>query len=568
MSTERPDDVTAPEATEGLRGVSDTPWDDRLTRGSLLKKGAALAVGSGILAGGVQAAPGRVRQGAKGTLLVAMHGDMQNLDPNTQAFDLLTAEMLVNLYALPIRFKTPGFIRNGVPYAHANQFLGDAAESWTWNKDRTEVTFIIRPNLKFPDGSPLDAGAVKASLDRMFDVKGVGIYLYDMTGLKSKDGIQALDSRRIKFTLPASSSLLFGNMTETYSSALFNMNIVKQHATQDDPGAQQWLKTNVAGSGPYVLKEWNVGSGWTLEANPEYWFPVRTKNVTFQIIPDAQQRELLLRSGRVDMASAIPVKDVPRLQQDPNLTVISVPSRNIGYAGFDVTAKPFDNKLVRQALSYAVPYQTIVDQVLRGQGLQLKSPVAAGTPGSNFSYWKYHTNYDRAKELLSKAGYPRGFDIELAVPVGNPLDAETALWIQQGFQKIGVDVSITKMPLAAWTTRLVSGKHKFWYSSYAWIGINNDPLYAVYWLFANDCCHYGHYNNRQVAKLVFDSVNKPASDPKRKAVVNEVQRRIVEDAPWIFVMQPPSVYAMRKNVKGFVYYTAEGFLRYKDLYKV
>src|SRR5262249_28863498 len=157
----------------------------------------------------------------------------------------------------------------------------------------------------------------------------------------------------------------------------------------------------------------------------------------------------------------------------PNLSVISVPSRTVGYAGFDVASKPFDNKLVRQALSYAVPYRTIIERVLQGQGEQLKSPVAAGTPDSDFSFWHYDTDYTKAKELLQKAGYPKGFDAELTIPVGNQIDEETAIWIQQGLQKIGVNLSINKMPQAAFTTKLTAGQHKFWYSSYAWIGLNN-----------------------------------------------------------------------------------------------
>lgn len=560
---------------EGLESVA---WERPLTRRDMLIKtaaaGGALA-GAGLLATGAGAAPRALtrirRSSAAKTLFVANFGDMQNLDVHTSSTDLITGEMLTNLYSIPVTFKAPGFSRNGVEFADVNKFVGQAVESWKWNEKNTEVTFTVRKGIKFPDGSPLDAEAIKFSLDRGFDVKAVGSFLFAMVGLTQKDQIQVLDDRHLKFTLPKSTSLLFGNMSMFYGSAILNPKLLKEHVTSADPTAQGWLKTHTAESGPYVLKEWNVGSGWTLEANPEYWGAVsrvRSNKVVFSVVPDAQQRELLIRSGKVDMALGIPVKDVERLKKDPNLQVVSIPSREIAYAGFDTKSKPFDNKLVRQAISYAVPYDTIMREVMRGQGVQLKSAIPQGTPYSDFSFWHYNTDYDKAKSLLAKAGYPKGFDTELAVAVGNPVDEQTAAWIQQGLQKIGVDVSINKMPVAAFTAKLQAKEHKFWFSSTSWISINNDPFYHLYWLYAQDCCTYHHYQNPKVVALVNKWVNEPLNDPRRIAAVRQAQKIIVDDAPWIFLFQPPHIYVLRKNVKGFIYYSSEGFVRYAPLFKV
>jgi peptide/nickel transport system substrate-binding protein len=352
-------------------------------------------------------------------------------------------------------------------------------------------------------------------------------------------------------------------MAMFYGSAIMNPAIVKAHVTSSDPTAQGYFKTHTAESGPYTLKNWNVGSGWTLEANPDFWEPVATKTVQFQVIPDAQQRELLVKSGKVDLALGIPLKDVPSLRKASNLNVVSVPTREVAFAGFDVTKKPFDNKLVRQAILYAIPYQTIMQQVLHGQGVQLKSPIPAGTPDSSFSYWHYNTDYAKAKSLLAKAGHPKGFSMQLDIQTGNAIDEQTASWIQQGLQKIGISVSINKQPSAAFTAQLQAKKHPFWFSSTSWISINNDPLYHLYWLFDQSCCTYGNYLNPRVQKLVNTWVNAPLNDPRRKAAVHQAQQIIVEDAPWIFLFQPPQVYVTAKNVKGLVYYPTDLFLRYQ-----
>jgi peptide/nickel transport system substrate-binding protein len=552
-----------------MSDIWERSWERPLTRREVLLKsavtGGVLAAG-GALAGGAYARPTAAwiarRRAASATLFVANYGDMQNLDPYTSSADTLTGDILTNLYAIPVTFRLDG-TRSGARIAQSTQFRGQVASGWKWSKNRREIVFTIRPGSKFPDGTPIDAKAVKFSLDRCFDVKAVGSFLFSMVGLSSKDQIDVLDSHHVRLRLPKPTSLLFGNMAMFYGSAIMNPAIVKQHATSADPTAQGWFKTHTAESGPYTLKEWNVGSGWTLQANPEFWEPVATKTVQFQVIPDAQQRELLIKSGKVDLALGIPLKDVPALRKDPNLNVVSLPTREVAFAGFDVTKKPFDNKLVRQAILYAVPYRTIMQQVLHGQGVQLKSPIPAGTPDSDFSYWHYNTDPDKAKSLLSKAGYPKGFSTQLDIQTGNPIDEQTATWIQQGLQRVGIDVSINKQPSAAFTAQLQAKKHAFWFSSSSWISINNDPLYHLYWLFAQSCCTYGKYMNPKVVSLVNRWVNEPLDDPKRIAAVKQAQRIIIDDAPWVFLFQTPQIYVTRKNVKGLVFYPTDLFLRYQ-----
>ena len=553
--------------------MSDTsgqmPWERPLTRRDVLLRGAAAGgalVAGGALAQGAYARPTAAwiarRRAANATLFVANHGDMQNLDPYTSSADTVTGDILTNLYSIPATFKLDG-THNGARFAQSTQFRGQVASGWKWSKNRKEVVFTIRNGIKFPDGTPIDANAVKSSLDRCFDVQAVGSFLFSMVGLSANDQIDVLDDRHIRFTLPKPTGMLFGNMAMFYGSAIMNPSIVKQHQTKADPTAQGYFKTHAAESGPYLLKNWNVGSGWTLEANPNFWEPINTKTVQFQVIPDAQQRELLVRSGRIDLALGIPLKDVSALKKDPKLNVVSLPTRQVAFAGFDVTKKPFNNKLVRQAILYAVPYKTIMQQVLHGQGVQLKSPIPAGTPNSDFRYWHYDTDYEKAKTLLKKAGYGSGFSTQLDIQTGNPLDEETAAWIQQGLQKAGIDVHINKQPSAAFTSQLQAKKHAFWFSSSSWISINNDPLYHLYWLFDQSCCTYGNYLNPKVRKLVERWVNEPLNNPKRIAAVRQMQKTIVDDAPWIFLYQTPQIYVTGKHVKGLVFYPTDLFLRYQ-----
>src|SRR5262249_59977104 len=109
---------------------------------------------------------------AGATLFVANFGDMQNLDPYTSSADQVTGDILTNLYAIPVTFSLDG-THNGARFAQANVFRGQVASGWKWSKNRKEIVFTIRNGIKFPDGTPIDASAVKISLDRCFDVKAV-----------------------------------------------------------------------------------------------------------------------------------------------------------------------------------------------------------------------------------------------------------------------------------------------------------------------------------------------------------------------------------------------------------
>jgi peptide/nickel transport system substrate-binding protein len=220
---------------------------------------------------------------------------------------------------------------------------------------------------------------------------------------------------------------------------------------------------------------------------------------------------------------------------------------------------------VRQAIAYAVPYKTILSQVLQGYGRQLTSPIPTGTPTHTDKYFVYDTNVDKAKQLLKEAGYPNGFDITLDVASGVDEGQETAVWVQQALGQIGIKVQIQQLPGANFTSRLQKHQLGFFFFN-NWISINNDPFYHLYWLFRSDCCDYTNYDNKKVWNLI-DSNLLSNNAGKRAQASDEAQKLIMADAPWVFLYQPDFVLAMRKNVHGYVYYSSDRFTRYKFLYK-
>jgi peptide/nickel transport system substrate-binding protein len=511
------------------------------------------------------ATPG-LAQADNTTLIVAVASDMQNLDPTLSSADVYTQEMLTNVYEWLVDYDITEEA-DGTQIADPNAFVGGLAEKFEWNDDGTAVTFTLRDGLKFSNGDPLTAEAVKFTFDRIFDQQGVTYGNMTMAAVSDKDHVKVIDERTIEMTVDTPNTLLFGNMAQ-FGNSILNPAVVEPHMTTEDPYAHEWLKANTTGTeqGPFLLESWEPGNQWVLARNPNYWGePPKLERIIFKVIPDPASRLTQLQSGAVDIAYELPTTDILALEGDPNLQIIRYPSRFVVFLGMNEQVPPFDNKLVRQAISYAIPYETIVNEVLNGYGQQLTSPIPDGTPTHTDEFFVYSQDPAKAKELLTEAGFPDGFETTLAVASGNQEGKETAVWVQQSLAEVGITVNIQEMPGAAFAEQLQKHELGFFFFN-NWISINNDPFYHLYWLFWSPCCNYTNYSNPDVHQMIEEFTLSTDQEARDQASL-DAQQAIVDDAPWVFLYQPDFLLAMRSNVKGYVFYSTDRFTRYKSLYK-
>ena len=293
--------------------------------------------------------------------------------------------------------------------------------------------------------------------------------------------------------------------------------------------------------------------------------PAKIGRIIFKVIPDPSSRLAQLQSGAVDIAYELPRKDIALLEADPNITVARNPSRFVVFLGMNTQVEPFDDPKVRQAISYAVPYETILTEVLQGYGQQLTSPIPNGTPTHTDEFFVYQSDPEKAKALLAEAGFPDGFETTLQVASGVQEGKETAVWVQQALAEVGIKVEIQEMPGAAFTEQLQKHELGFFFFN-NWISINNDPFYHLYWLFRSDCCNYTNYDNAAVHTMIDDNLLATDQAARDQAAL-DAQKAIIDDAAWVFLYQPDNIIAMRSNVKGYVFYSADRFTRYKHLSK-
>jgi peptide/nickel transport system substrate-binding protein len=527
---------------------------------------AAVAVAAVVsIAAGGAATTHHAKAADNSTLIVAVPSDIQNLDPTLSSADTVTQELLTNVYSWLIDYKIVSV--GGKQFGSPNQFVGGIAKSYSWNPSHTVVTFHLRPGLKFSNGDPLDAAAVKFTYNRIFAQKGVTAALTQMAAVKDQNSVTVVNPTTVQFHLAKANTLLFGNMAQ-FGHSILDPKVVQPHETKADPFAHNWLSTHVgAASGPYNLQSWQPGNQWVLTANPNWYGPKpKIQTIIFKVIPNASSRLSLLESGSVDIAYDLPLKDIKALQDNKSVQIVNQPSRFVVFLGMNAKDKPFNNVKVRQAISYVVPYKTIITQVLQGYGIQLTSPIPDGTPTHTAKYFVYgKSNVAKAKQLLTQAGYPNGFSTTLQVASGVDEGQETAIWVQQALKQIGINVQIQQMPGATFTSALQKHTLGFFFFN-NWISINNDPFYHLYWLFDSACCDYTNYTNRAVVKAInanLLSTNKA----RRTAAATAIQKQIMSDAPWVFLYQPNFVLAMRSNVHGYVYYSSDEFTRYAYMSK-
>ena len=503
-------------------------------------------------------------QDAKPPIVIAYDGDIDHVEP-MQFRSVAAYDATANLYEPLI---TQVLVAN-----EAGELIGQTemepavAESWEVSEDGTVFTFHLRQDAKFADGTPITANDYKYTLDRAITGPGYLGLLTPFMALSSADAVQVIDDYTLQITTDRPAALaetiigfqVFGAISQATAEA---------NATDDDPWAETFFRTNSNSSGPYMITEWNAGVQYTFEPNPNYWRGpdfFQNSAAIFRVVPEAATRAQLLRAGDVDVALGIPFSDLADLEADPNITVHAIPTTRLYHLGMNNNVAPFDDARVRQAVSMAIPYDAIIENVIYGYGAQPKSPVSVGMEGYTDEFWTYGSgDLEAARALLAEAGYADGFDVELTVPQEDQVRIDTATWIQSGLAEIGINVTINAVPGAQFSELEYSHELPFFIEQ--WYSWGNDPFYQLTFNLKCDAfTNLVNYCNPEVDQLIEQGTF--SRDPEERAqAIRRAQEIIVSEAPWAFLYQPDWIVATRSNVSGIALFN-DLTLRYAYLGK-
>jgi peptide/nickel transport system substrate-binding protein len=458
-------------------------------------------------------------------LRVAINEDALTLDPIASSDNpSIWAELLI--YDQLVR-----------PSPDGTRLVPGLAEKWEVSPDGLEYSFTLR-DAKFANGDPVTAEDVVFSLRRAAGEKSDWARFF-----KPVTKYTVVDAKTVKMGLDKPFTPMLNNL------ALFSASILPKKAVEAK--GDEFFKQPY-GSGPFMVKAWNKGQDIDLLRNPNYWQQGKPAvgEADIQIINDDNARVLKLKAGEVDAIVGIPFNQVAQLQSDPDLHVGVAPVFRIELVQLNTIKKPFDDPRVRQALNYAVDKDALVKGVLHGNGTVAVSslPVMAY---HNDALKPYPHDPAKAKSLLAEAGYPDGFSTTLLVPAGDVTYRQVASALQSDLKKIGVNVEIQTIEGSSQYSTTKAGNFQM-SLSYA-TSDTIDPDQLIGFTAVNPERANAFHTQWKDARLneLYEAERRTLDGPQRAAQFQEMEQRVHDGAPFIFLYHQGAPYASRKTVSGF-----------------
>lgn len=494
---------------------------------------------------------------ASDKLTYLFYGEPGEADPAT-AYDARSWVILMNVYDQLITYEGED----------ATKFAPELATDWNISEDGLVYTFYLRDDAVFHDGSPVTAEVVKYSFNRVLTMNQPPAWMFaQMMDLNST---KVLDDYTVEITLTKPYAAALG-VFATMLGSIVNPAVVEAHGGVVADEENTWMNQNEegAGSGPYILKAWIPAERVVFERFDNYWGEkAKIKTIECPIIPEIGTRVLLLRAGDADLHDHFPSVNIPDVLGAEGLTVKALPSFDIEFIVLACRGA-LAERAVRQAVSYAFPYKTVLQFIYQGYSAGLTGAIPAGM----FGYYgipeenRYQLDTERANQLLDAAGWEwpgepgvgirekggERLQMEVLLPTGAENRMQEALMWQNNLKKIGFDLIIREITWAI-AYRVIrnhetDGMFTGWLPDYA------DPdNYADATLNAAnaDAIWGSSYDSPDMDALIDQAKWEPNVE-KRAELYKQIQELAWKDAPFVWVAQVANIVVLNNRVKGYYY---------------
>lgn len=427
------------------------------------------------------------------------------------------------------------------------------ASSWEVSADAKSFTLQLQKGVKFSDGSPFDAQAVKWNFDRIFSLK-----LQPRGWLPDFEKIDVLGETTVRITTKNP----YASLMDILAKPLMVSPTAAQREVSGDQG-QKWLYDHTVGTGPYILEGWVQGQQLTFAKNPNYyrgWSGNHLEKIVIELVKEPATQLMMLEKGDADLADGIAFDDLDALAKVPGVVV----QHDTFFQLLHLVLRergPLKDKRVRQAMQYAFDYDGFIKGVLNGRGEVAQGPLPPGIFGFDPTVPKSKRDVAKAKQLLAEAGYPNGgFSLVIWImpPYGWFQSGEAQL-LQQNLKELGIELKIVEQVNAAVYSQglqqLDAGP-----DIYAWTFSHSfdDPNVSLRNMYYSTMTfpagqNGGFYNNPHVDELLDKGISIGVQE-ERVPIYQELQRVILGDAPAIFVAQLDYFTTRREVLQGYPYY--------------
>ena len=439
------------------------------------------------------------------------------------------------------------------PAGADTEFTPALATSWDKSDDGLTWTFHLREGVKFHDGETLTADAVKRSIERAQAVGGAAFIWAPLDTIETPDDLTVVF--HLKYAAPV----------DLIASSLYGAWIVSPKALDAvDADSTYFEAGKEAGTGPYMLTDYTPDSEVVLSAFPDYWGgwddATHYNIVDVNITADENVRLQLLTDGETDLSFALPATSYQSFVDNPDFNVYTG-TTFFNYTGFlNVTRPPLDNKQVRQAIAYAIPYDDLILVGVDGRGTQSHGPVPEGVFPYSPDVPQYHQDLDKARELLKEAGHEGGgFTLNMTYASENNIEEKIAPLIADALGQIGITVNIQPILFnQQWEEAKADPANAqdifllLYWPTYSDAG--SDNLWSMFHSSETPFFNLSYYNNPDYDKLIDDAITLAGTDRAgAQKLYDQAMNILVDDSPALFLMDVGVWNAVPKTVEGFEY---------------
>jgi peptide/nickel transport system substrate-binding protein len=343
--------------------------------------------------------------------------------------------------------------------------------------------------------------------------------------------------------------------------------IIVSKKAHEEMGAEKYSR-NPIGTGPYLFDSWVSGAQVVLKKNPDYWRKgvPHLEEVVFRMVPDAHVRYQALTKGELDFITQPDTKDALEARNNPNLVYLSTAGWNWDYQAFTFPPHqkpefPNQNKLVRQAISYAVDREAIQQEIYSGEATVTDSPIPEGFLGYRPGPLRYPKNGDlrKAKELMAQAGM-QGYEVEVITSDKDWLRRELEL-VAAMVSQIGITYKIRNLDIGSYNNLWLNDQYQQLLEDITIV--SPDPDSCVWWFLHSQGRNTSGYNVPEMDQMLDDA--RAESDPKkREPLYHRVVDRVLEDCPKIYHVSVNYVRVHKKGLLGFEPAPQESWVFFKD----
>ncbi len=477
----------------------------------------------------VEAATGVAAPGGRGELRIGMQYDHGNLDPAVLG-SVTDKQTSTNLFE--------GLVRYHLGTVHIEPAL---AEKWTVTSDGKAWTFSLRRGVKFHKGyGEMTARDVKFSLERILDPAVKSPYA---TLVKSLERVEVVDDHTVRIALRDPDPAFLDKLANTYTS------VVSERAVRE---RGEKFAHDPIGTGRYQFERWAPQQETAYAAFDDYWAGrPKLSRVIYVSIPDSTTMYNAFEAGNIDLIQVTDPDKLRKYKQTPAMAISEVPGLITRFAGMSRKFKPFDDKRVRLAVLHAINREEIVRGVFGGISTPAKCILAPGVADALTACTQYAYDPTRSRRLLSEAGFAGGVHTTFFVP---NIDRFTkpAIVIQEQLRAVGIYPEIQVMEAQSFLAKLRSDAGMPMYILSR--GQDATPDRVLYNWFHTKGIPADNWANISIPEVDrwLDEAVTTLDAGKRRDLFFKVQRRIVDEAYYVYLDHENMIFAMSGRIKGFV----------------